>query len=157
VKLSPQGKKFTQNAEGLRLKAYNTDGNNKWTIGYGHKILPAEFALYVTAGKALTKKECDTLFDTDMMRFQLAVDLDTKDIKRQPNQNQFDALCAFVYNIGLGAWRRSTARRYLLMGKFDLIPNEMSRWVRDDFAQVIPGLVNRRNKEIALFKAPLVS
>ena len=46
------------------------------------------------------------------------------------NQNQFDALTSFVYNIGTGAWRSSTLRRLLNQGNYGAVPTEMRKWVK---------------------------
>jgi lysozyme len=62
---------------------------------------------------------------------------------------------AFVFNIGVGAWNGSTARRDLEAGKMTAIPTEMRRWVHDDHGNVIEGLVNRREHEISLFNTPI--
>lgn len=70
------------------------------------------------------------------------------------NQNQFDALTSFVYNIGTGAWKSSTLRRLLNQGKYDSVPTEMRKWVKVRIKGSLvdsKGLINRRAKEIALF------
>ncbi len=70
------------------------------------------------------------------------------------SQNQFDALASFVYNIGTGAWNRSTLRRLLNQGNYDAVPTEMRKWVKvriNGRPVDSQGLINRRNREIALF------
>lgn len=69
------------------------------------------------------------------------------------NPYQQAALTSFHYNIGSGAFAKSTLRRRLDEGKFDQIPAEMSRWKYSN-KRVVPGLVNRRNAEIALWNHP---
>ncbi len=70
------------------------------------------------------------------------------------NQNQFDALTSFVYNIGTGAWRSSTLRRLLNQGNYGAVPTEMRKWVKVRIKGTLvdsQGLINRRTQEIALF------
>lgn len=76
------------------------------------------------------------------------------------NQNQFDALTSFVYNIGTGAWKGSTLRKLLNKGEYNSVPTEMRKWVKVRIkGQVVnsQGLINRRVKEIALFTKAVTS
>ena len=66
-------------------------------------------------------------------------------------QNQFDALVSFAFNIGLPAFRDSTLLRRLNAGNLAAVPSEMRRWNKSD-GQVVQGLVNRREAEIAQFE-----
>lgn len=150
VKLSDNGKRFIKNAEGLRLSAYRCSAG-KLTVGYGHRILPEEEALYLRMKPVITIAEADTLFEKDQQRFANALNEDLAKCGIKLTQNQFDALVAFIFNIGVGAWRGSTALRDLEDGKLVFIPREMQRWVHDDHGNVIDGLKRRRASEIALF------
>lgn len=67
------------------------------------------------------------------------------------NQNQFDALVSFAYNVGVGAINRST-----LVKKAKLNPNDAT--IRDEFmrwtkagGKELPGLVKRRKAEADLY------
>lgn len=148
--LSDKGKKFIENAEGLRLSAYHCAAG-KLTIGFGHKILPEEIQFYTRIHPVLTVAEAVALFEKDQQRFTNALNDTLKIAECKLNQNQFDALVAFIFNIGIGAWKGSSACRDIESGKLLLIPNEMKRWVHDDHGAVIDGLVHRRANEIALF------
>ena len=66
------------------------------------------------------------------------------------NQNQYDAILSFVYNVGLGNFFRSTLRQKLLRQEFEDIPNELSKWVYCK-SVVLKGLVLRRKLEADLF------
>ncbi len=66
-------------------------------------------------------------------------------------QNQFDALCSFVFNVGCGAFLRST-----LLKKIKMNPSDPT--IRDEFAKyrfaggkVLPGLEKRRREEAAVY------
>lgn len=148
--LSDNGKRFIKNAEGLRLSAYRCSAG-KLTIGYGHRILPSEESLYLKLKPVLSPAEADALFEKDAQRFVNALNASITAHGISLNQNQFDALVAFIFNIGIGAWNGSTALRDLEERKATLLPKEMIRWVHDDHGNVIEGLVNRRKNEIALF------
>jgi GH24 family phage-related lysozyme (muramidase) len=72
------------------------------------------------------------------------------------NQNQFDALVSFVYNIGAGStnprrgFRGSTLLRKLNEGDYASVPTELRKWVKAG-GRTVQGLVNRREREAALF------
>jgi lysozyme len=74
------------------------------------------------------------------------------------NQNQFDALCDFVFNVKVDEFLRSTLREFLKEGDYRSAALEFPRWV---YAEVngewvkLPGLVTRRAKEQALFNKPV--
>jgi lysozyme len=70
------------------------------------------------------------------------------------NQNQFDALVSFTFNVGNGAFRGSTLLKLLNQRQYDQVPTQLRRWVMDN-GHVVQGLVNRREKEIALWNAPV--
>lgn len=59
------------------------------------------------------------------------------------------ALTDFAYNLGNGALRASTLRRRVLAGQWELVPAELRKWVRGG-GRVLPGLVKRREAEVAL-------
>lgn len=154
MQMSPEGKRKLRNAEALRLAAY-LDANGKWTIGFGHKILPSELGLYVHLGKHLTPDEANALFEKDLATKCGALNDALNGTPVVLNQNQYDALVMFIYNIGVGNWKGSTACRDLRANHPELLPHEMKRWVHDDDGNVIQGLVNRRQHEIDLFNTPM--
>lgn len=66
------------------------------------------------------------------------------------NQNQFDALVSFVYNVGIENFRTSTLRSRVLAGDWVGAAAQFPRWNRSD-GKVLPGLVARRALEAELF------
>src|SRR5208282_6189833 len=70
------------------------------------------------------------------------------------NQNQFDALVSFCYNIGTTAYRDSTLLKDVNEQKYLDAADEFVKWVTDGDGHVIEGLVSRRRAERALFVAP---
>ncbi|HEY5411203.1 MAG TPA: glycoside hydrolase family protein, partial [Caulobacteraceae bacterium] len=74
------------------------------------------------------------------------------------SQNQFDALCGFVFNIGLDNFRHSSVLRRLNEGALLQAACAMEMWRRVDFEGepiVLDALVRRRAAEKALFLTPL--
>ncbi|WP_105631522.1 glycoside hydrolase family protein, partial [Cronobacter dublinensis] len=96
---SDKGKDFIKSWEDLQLSAYN-DSNGFCTIGYGHLIeknkcenikLPAVFENGISQSKA------ESIFDSDLARFESAV---KRDVKVKLYQNEFDALVSLLFNCG---------------------------------------------------------
>lgn len=138
--ISDNGIKLVKNFEGLSLKAYLCPAG-VWTIGYGS-------TLGVKKGDRLEdEEEAEDLLLRDLMKFEDAV---TKLVKVDLNQNQFDALVSFTYNVGIGAFKKSTLLKVLNMGKYDLVPDQFGRWIYAN-GKVLSGLKRRRAQEAALF------
>ena len=116
------------------------------TIGYGHRVIPGQPLI-------ITQQQADEYFIADTMRILVELWKDSQALKTY----EVDALVSFIYNIGIGAWRGSTAHRDMALGYLAKIPYEMERWVHDDRGDVIPGLVTRRAKEAARFKGVLTT
>lgn len=70
------------------------------------------------------------------------------------NQHQFDALVSFTYNVGLGAFERSTLRKKLNAGNYRGAASVFKLWNKGG-GRVLPGLVNRRAREATLFLTPI--
>jgi lysozyme len=66
------------------------------------------------------------------------------------NQNQFDALVSFTFNVGVGAFQSSTLLKVLNQQQYDEVPAQLLRWTRAA-GKVVQGLVNRRQNEINLW------
>tara|TARA_R110000824_G_scaffold63129_1_gene166360 strand:- start:272 stop:799 length:528 start_codon:yes stop_codon:yes gene_type:complete len=127
-------------SEGLRLVAYLPTPNDVWTIGYGHTETAAE-------GMKITKKGADALLLQDLAWVEDAVnDLVKVDI----NQNQYDALCSFVYNLGKTNFKNSTLLRLLNEGDYQGAADQLPRWNKQK-GKVLRGLTIRRKEEQELF------
>lgn len=66
------------------------------------------------------------------------------------NQNQFDALCSFAYNIGITALKNSTLLSLLNKGDVSGAADQFLLWSHVN-GVTVPGLLNRRVAERALF------
>lgn len=129
--------------EGFRSTVYN-DIAGYPTIGYGHKLTTAD----KFAGlKTVTEQEAVRLLAADLASAEAAVN----SLVNVPiTQNQFDALVSFVYNIGAGAFRRSTMLSLLNRGQYDLAALQFGRWNKAG-GKVSDGLSKRRASEYAMF------
>jgi len=67
------------------------------------------------------------------------------------DQNQFDALCSWVFNLGPTNLQSSTLLKVLNEGKYDEVPDQIVRWNKAG-GQVLAGLVKRRQAEADLFE-----
>lgn len=144
--LSPAGLELIKAHEGLRLNAY-LDPVGVWTIGYGHT------GEYAQSGMKISKSKADALLREDVHEAEAAVESLTT-VKL--SQSEFDALVSFVFNVGAGAYAKSTLRRLLNAGAKDAAAEQFGRWVygtKDGTKVRLPGLVRRRAEEAALFLA----
>ena len=132
--------------EGLRLRAYK-DSGGIWTIGYGTTINP-ETGLPIKQGDVITKAKA-----LEWLKIQTAsVATRVKALLKRPvTDNQLTALTSLAYNIGLGAFGRSTLLRKLNAGEQpNAVASEFLRWNKVAGKEV-PGLTNRRKLEAELF------
>ena len=138
------GLALTKSFEGLRLQAY-ADQGGVWTVGYGHT------GPGVQAGLVITQDQADTFLLSDVARAVTGVNqMVTGDI----NQNQFDALVDFTFNLGCASLAQSTLLRMVNAGDLAGAVGQFQLWdhVR---GRVIPGLLKRRQAEAALFNTPM--
>lgn len=140
MKTSPTGLKIIKNYEGLRLKIYICPAG-KPTIGYGHVIQPGE-----NFNDGISIEQAEKLLEKDLERFEKAIDSAGFTL----NQNQFDALVSFVYNIGIAAFRASTMFHRLKLGNYTGAAEQFPRWVYANKVK-LAGLEKRRKAEQELF------
>ncbi|MBU9845336.1 lysozyme [Rahnella ecdela] len=127
--------------EGLSLSKYQ-DIVGKWTIGYGHLILPDE-----VFNVALTEAQAETLLRRDLAVSEKGVN---QYVLVPLTQNQFDALVSFTFNLGVGNLKSSTLLRVLNAQQYQSAADEFLRWDKAGGKQVA-GLTRRRTAERALF------
>lgn len=148
------GKNLFKEWEGLVTHVY-LDSGGEPTIGIGHLLTRSErtSGKIIIQGQAvsyqngLTEQQCWELLDQDLDGAEKAVN---EAVTVPLSQNQFDALVSFVFNVGTGAFRGSTLLKLLNQAQYNQVPAQLRRWVRDN-GKVVQGLVNRREKEIALW------
>nr|DAD89174.1 MAG TPA: Lysozyme [Siphoviridae sp. ct5Px37] len=137
--------------EGCLLKASNKlDG--VWTIGYGQT--GSYYGKKVRKGMTTTKALAHAwLRDHSIKTYEDAV---SAAVKVPLNQNQFDALVSFTYNVGIGALKQSTALRLLNQGDYTGAADALTMWTKCN-GKVLAGLVRRRKEERALFLTPVTT
>lgn len=140
MQTSQKGIDLIKSFEGLKLKTYKCPAG-VWTIGYGT-------TKGVTPGMEITQKQAEEFLKSDLRYFELWVD---KLIDVPLSQPQFDALVSFTYNLGEGALKGSTLRKFLNQGRYDLVPDQFLRWNKAN-KKVLPGLTRRREAEAKMFK-----
>ena len=130
--------------EGLRLKAYD-DGVGVWTIGFGTTIYPN--GIRVKKGDTCTEAQAKAYMAYDLKKFESTVN---SAVTVPLNQNQFDALVSLAYNIGIGAFSKSTLVKKLNAGDIRGAVEQFDVWVNAG-GKRMQGLVNRRAKEKEVF------
>jgi lysozyme len=133
--------------EGLELEAYK-DIAGIWTIGYGHT------GPDVQPGMRISEREAEELLKRDLRPREEAVE---KLASVSLNQNEFDALVSFIYNVGIEAFRKSTARRRLNANDRVGAAEALTWWNKATVGGVlreVRGLTRRRAAERALFLEP---
>lgn len=147
--LSPNGRAKIKQWEALKLVAY-LDPVGIWTIGYGHTG-------DVKEGDVITKPQAERLLDDDISVVTRAIERYVKPhIIEAMTQNQYDALVSFVFNVGAGAFQKSTLLKKLNNGDLDAVPGELARWnkgynPKTKRKEIVDGLVNRRKVEADLW------
>lgn len=140
MRTGKDGIELIKSFEGLELKAYK-DPIGIPTIGYGH-------IKDVQMGDSLSNEaEAVALLQKDLLIYEKAVN---NAVKVTINQNQFDALVSFTYNLGGGALRKSTLLKRLNSGNMLAASKEFRRWVKAG-GRTLKGLVRRREAERVLF------
>ena len=166
MKLSKAGEDLMHKYEGFRSRPYLCPAHI-WTIGYGHVLyqeqirLPVvrvegketpmirkEYPLKPEDNRVWTKTEIDELFRDDVGTFERGV------LRLVPGvvgrQGSFDALVSISFNFGLGNLQRSTIRMRANRGDWEGAAEAFRVWTKGG-GKVLPGLVKRREAEIALF------
>ena len=147
MKCSIKGREMIKSFEALSLKAYHgkCDRAGVYTIGWGH-------TRGVKPGDVITREKAEELFNADLEPVEktLTADLVTGRPRPLVNQNQFDALCSFVFNEGSGKYLDSTLRRKIRQGDIMGAAGEFKRWIYADH-KIAPGLITRRDAERRLF------
>lgn len=125
--------------ESLRCEAYRCPAGI-WTIGYGHTA-------GVRRGDRIDEQKAEQLLAEDLRQFETVVNQECPGV----NQNQFDALVSFVFNIGTGNFLKSTLLKCVKTNPQNVnIRYEFSRWNKAN-GTVLSGLIRRRKAEADLY------
>lgn len=142
MKTSPKGIDLIKRSEGCKLEAYPdpATGAEPWTIGYGS-------TKGVTKGMKISLAEAEFMLVRDLLAFEAGV---TNLVKTKINQDQFDALVCFSYNVGLGNLQSSTLLKMVNNNDFAGAAQQFQRWNKAN-GKVMNGLTTRRLAEAKLF------
>lgn len=139
MEISEKGIDLIKEFEGLELVSYLCPAK-VWTIGYGH-------IKGVEEGMEWTEEQAEEALREELLGFCKYVE---EYVKVPLNQNQFDALVSWTYNLGPTNLKQSTMLKVLNEGNYDEVPEQIKRWNKAR-GQVLNGLVRRREAEAEMF------
>ena len=116
-------------------------------IGYGTTIYP--LGTVQKKDRVISKVEAHTLLH-EHIRTKILPHVDGLKL----NANQREAVISFIYNVGAGAFNRSTLRKKLSKGDYKGASNEFLRWNKAG-GKELKGLTKRRKAEKELFLKPV--
>lgn len=138
MKISKAGIDFIIGFEGFSAKACKCVSTEKYyTIGYGH------YGADVKKDDTITREEARKLLEADLLSFEKKVS--KYDSKYDFNQNEFDALVSFAYNVGnIDQLTANGTRSRDKISECMLLYNKSG-------GKVLNGLTKRRKAERDLF------
>ena len=145
MKIDREGIEFLILMEGFELKAYKCSAGI-WTISSG--VTRYENGLPVKRGDVITRERALELFKNTIKVYEMCVNTN---VKSNINQNMYNALVSFTYNLGVGAFKNST-----LLKKVNKDPNdesilkEFAKWINVN-GKPSNGLIKRRQNEARLY------
>ena len=160
MQISDKGKRLLAKWEGEILHVYK-DQAGLPTVGIGHLLTKRELmANCVTVAGvsvplgSITDRQALDLLAQDLAPAMAEVN---GHVKAALSQDQFDALVIFAFNIGDGGFEGSSVLKVINAGQLDQVPADMLLWdkITDPKTHqhvVCEGLIERRNKEIALWE-----
>ena len=146
MKTSKKGIELIKKYEGFRSEPYR-DAVGVPTIGYGATYYPNGNKVKMT-DRPITEPQATELLKAMLKNYENTVKML---VTVELNQNKFDALVSFVYNLGRANFGKST-----LLKKINANPNdesiraEFKRWNRAG-GKILNGLTRRRNEEADLY------
>ena len=141
METSKTGIDLIKHFEGCELYAYKCPAG-VWTIGYGH-------TKGVEPGMQITDEDAHNMLVEELVEYESYIN---KLVTVGLNQNQFDAMVSWVYNLGSANLQASTLLKVLNAGQYGEVPAQMLRWNKAG-GKVLEGLTRRRQAEADLFAA----
>ena len=151
MKTSNKAAELIAEFEGFRAEAYPdpASGGEPWTIGFGTTVYHT--GVKVKQGDTISYE--DALFELNYHLNQKVAPALNAALKVAVTQEQFDALCCFAYNVGMGNLASSTLLRLLNEGADPQeVAAQFGRWNKAA-GKVLAGLTRRREAEAKLFLA----
>jgi len=137
--LNDEGLALIKEFEGLNLKTYQCPARLP-TIGYGHTRL-------VEPGMVITQEQAEQFLRDDVRLAERAV---LRLVQVPLSDNQFAALCCFIFNVGTRNFENSTLLRLLNRGWYEQVPAQLTRWNKVK-GEAMGGLARRRAAEARLW------
>ncbi len=128
--------------EGIELNTYICPAGYP-TIGYGHRIRSDE-----KISNSITEEYAEKLLYGDLEKVENCIN---SKVNTELNQNQFDALVSFVYNLGCGTFSRSSVLKYINSEKHEKVPNAIRLYNKSN-GTILNGLTKRREEEALLYE-----
>lgn len=151
MRLSEAGLSILRDFEGFSERAYPDPGSSNGlpvTIGYGSTR--DEDGRPFRLGDTITRERADELLRREVAETERQV---AAYVSVPITQPQFDALCSFAYNVGVGAFGKSTLLKRLNAGDYAGAAEQFGAWINAG-GRPMEGLRRRRRAERALFDAP---
>ena len=139
MKTGTKGIELIKHFDGCELEAYHCAAGVP-TIGYGH-------IKGVQMGDTITQEQAEEMLVEELNEYEGYIN---NMVTVELNQNQYDAMVSWVYNLGGGNLKASTLLRVLNQGEFDGVPAQIMRWNKAG-GKVLEGLTRRRQAEADLF------
>jgi len=134
--------------EGYSASAYPDPATDAepYTIGWGTTVYPN--GEKVKLGDILTLDAANSYLKNEVFQKTQAIN---SLVTSQLNQNQFDSLCSFVYNVGVGNFKKSTLLKKVNANPDDItIGAEFMKWGKAN-GKEMKGLIRRRAAESKLY------
>ena len=140
MNISQEGLALIKKFEGCELEAYKCAAG-VWTIGYGS-------TKGVKEGDTISQEDADKLLTHEMEEYEGYIN-DLVEVNLE--QNQFDALVSWVFNLGPANLKASTLLKVLNAKDYEGVPAQIKRWNKAG-GKVLQGLIRRREAESLLFE-----
>lgn len=145
MKTSARGIKLITEFEGFRSQAYRDIAHpDLWTIGFG-------FTKGVQEGDTITLAAAKARLQRELMEYEQGV---MRATGGNVNQNEFDSLVSFAFNVGVAGMARSSVIKAHNRGDKQAAARAFGLWNKAG-GQVWPGLTRRRAAEAALYLEPV--
>jgi lysozyme len=147
MKISQNGIDLICSFEGYSTKPY-LDSNGIPTIGYGTTLYPDESRVSMS-DDLCTKEDAQEWLKLHLLGLQQSLN----GVGLTINQNQFDALCSFIYNVGFGAFTSSTLLKVIKGESNAYSIDECFLMWNKAGSNTLAGLTKRRQAEANLYNS----
>ena len=140
MNISAEGLSLIKKFEGCELEAYK-DAVGVPTIAYGR-------TKNVNMGDTCTQEQAEEWLQEEMNEYEGYIN---DQVNVVLEQNQFDALVSWTFNLGSTNLKNSTLLKVLNDKDYEGVPAQIKRWNKAG-GKVLQGLIRRREAEALLFE-----